>query len=95
MATEKHRRIRPGIPIPPGEILAEELEARNMTPLALASMLECTLEKIESIIEGRTPLTRETAFALEKSLGSKASIWLNLESNYRATKAEIEGNNTP
>ncbi len=94
MATEKHERIYSNIAISPGEILSEELEARDMTTSELASILGYAPEVVDGIITGESPLTRETALALEKALGSKANIWLNLESSYRTTKAEIE-RNTP
>ena len=90
MATEKKVRLRSNIAIPPGELLAEELEARRMTPSELASSLECTAEIVDGIIAGETPITREAALALENVLGLKAQVWLNLESSYRATKAEID-----
>ena len=81
--------------ISPGEVLAEELEAREMTHFELASSLGYTADVVEGIIAGESPVTRETALALEKTLGSKASVWLNLESNYRESKAEIEGDALP
>ena len=90
MATEKKVRLRSNIAIPPGELLAEELEARRMTTLELASSLECAVEIVNGIIAGETPITREAALALENVLGLKAQVWLNLESSYRATKAEID-----
>ena len=90
MATEKKVRLRSNIAIPPGELLAEELEARRMTTLELASSLECAVEIVDGIIAGETPITREAALALENVLGLKAQVWLNLESSYRATKAEID-----
>ena len=82
--------MRSNIAIPPGELLAEELEARRMTPSELASSLQCAVEIVDGIIAGETPITREDALALENVLGLKAQVWLNLESSYRATKAEID-----
>ena len=82
--------MRSNIAIPPGELLAEELEARRMTPSELASSLECAVEIVDGIIAGKTPITREAALVLENFLGLKAQVWLNLESGYRATKAEID-----
>ena len=90
MAIEKKVRLRSNIAIPPGELLAEELEARRMTPSELASSLECAVEIVDGIMAGETPITREAALALENVLGLKAQVWLNLESSYRATKAEID-----
>ena len=90
MATDKKVRLRSNIAIPPGELLAEELEAREMTPLELASRLGWAVDVVEEILRGERPIRRETALGLEKALGSKAQIWLNLESGYQATKAKIE-----
>ena len=90
MATERHGRIHTNIAISPGEVLSEELEARSMTRSELASNLGCGQKVVDQIIAGESPVTRETALALEKTLGSKASVWLNLETNYQAAKAEIQ-----
>ncbi len=66
-----------------------------MTPSELASSLECAAEIVDGIIAGETPITRESTLALENVLGLKAQVWLNLESNYRESKAEIEGDALP
>ena len=62
-----------------------------MTLSELASSLGYEQKVMDEIISGELPITRETALALEKTLGSKAGIWLNLETTYRAAKAKIEG----
>lgn len=95
MSSNSKDNFHSNIAILPGEILAEELEAREMTPLELASSLGYTADVVEGIIAGASPITREAALALEKTLGFKAGVWLNLESNYRESKAEIDGDALP
>jgi len=44
---------------------------------------------INEIIAGKTAITTDTAFQLEKVLGVPASFWNRLEKNYRETKARL------
>ena len=42
---------------------------------------------MDDIINADTPVTQEIANAIEKALGIKACLWMNLESSYQATIA--------
>ena len=69
--------------IPPGEVLQEELAARNMTQQDLARAMGRPPRAINEIIHGRKALTTRTALELEKVLGVSAQLWLRLEASYR------------
>ncbi len=89
MATKKFDY--PDITIPPGEYLAEEIEARGMTQKDLASRMNRPLNAINEIINGKKAITAETALQLEEVIPEiPARFWLNLETDYQITKALIK-----
>lgn len=75
------------LPIPPGEVLAEELDSRGMTRSELAAKLECPPRVINDIIRGHQVVTQDIAVRLHKALGIEASFWVNLEIQYQMTLA--------
>ncbi len=75
------------LPIPPGEILLEELEARNMTQKELAVRLGRPSQVINEIIKGKKAITSDTAVGLESVLGIEAQYWANLERDYQMVLA--------
>ena len=90
--TTKNDRIFSDLPIPPGEILEEELEARGMTQKELAARLNRPAQAISEIINAKKAITPDTAIGLEKVLGIDAHFWTNLEGNYRMTLARNRDN---
>lgn len=83
----KPPRLWSDLPIPPGEVLAEELAARGMTRKELAAQLGRPAQAVDEIIRAEKAITPDTARGLEKVLGIAADFWLNLESTYRLTLA--------
>ena len=88
MAT-KAAQASSDLAIPPGELLEEEIEARGMTQRDLARETGRPPQTINEIIRGRKRITADTALDLERALGTPASFWLNLESNYQLTQARL------
>jgi len=87
MATE---RIWPDVAIPPGETLAETLEAVGMSQAELARRAGRPVQAVNEIIRGTKAITAETALQLERVLGVPATLWTRLEENYRLNKARLE-----
>ena len=85
--TTKNPSIFSDLPIPPGELLAEELEARGMTQKELAARLGRPAQVVNEIINGKKAITPDTAIGLAKVLGIEAQFWTNLEANYQMTLA--------
>lgn len=86
--TIKPTRVFSDLPIPPGEVLAEELEARGMTQLELAVGLNRSPQVIDEIIEGKQVVTQSIAIALSEVLeGIDADFWTGLEARYRRALA--------
>jgi antitoxin HigA-1 len=77
-------------PIPPGEVLREQLEALNMSANALAAALHVPANRISAILNAERELTPDTALRLERFFGTSAQFWLNLQMNYDLRKAELE-----
>ena len=82
------------MPIPPGEILAEELEARGMTQRELAARLGRPAQVVNEIVNAKKAITSDTALGLETVLGINAHYWANLESRYQMTLAQQRAQDT-
>ena len=81
----------PDIAIPPGEYLAEEIEARGISQKELARRMGRRLNAINEIVKGMKSITAETALQLEEvMLEIPARFWLNLETDHQLTKALID-----
>ena len=78
----------PDIAIPPGEYLAEEIEARGFSQKELARRMGRPINAINEIINGKKAITAETALQLEEVMPEiPARFWLNLETDYQLIKA--------
>lgn len=75
---------------PPGDTIADLVEERDWTQAQLADRLGYTTKHVSHLINGKAPITEETAIKLERVLGSTAEFWLNREAQYRAQLAKIE-----
>jgi addiction module HigA family antidote len=76
------------IAIHPGEHLAEELEALDMSAAALARQLKVPTNRITEIINGQRGITGDTALRLAHFFDTSAEFWLNLQSLYELRLAE-------
>jgi HTH-type transcriptional regulator/antitoxin HigA len=80
-------RRRPAEVFPPGDFIAEELEARGWSQGDLARILGRLLQALSAVIRGKEAITRETAVGLGAAFGTSAEIWLNLENSSRLHRA--------
>jgi addiction module HigA family antidote len=76
------------IPIHPGEVLAEDLEALDMSAASLARQLEVPTNRVTEILNGQRAITGDTALRLAHFFGTSAQFWLNLQSLYELRLAE-------
>lgn len=74
----------------PGDTIQEHIDAIGMSQAELAERLGRSKEKLNELIKGKAPITKETATKLEYVLGVPASFWLNLERQYQDELLEIE-----
>ena len=69
--------------IHPGEILREEfLKPLELTSRQLASDIDVPPSRISEIINGRRPVTADTALRLAAYFKMDARFWLNLQAEY-------------
>jgi antitoxin HigA-1 len=68
--------------IHPGEHLAEELKALDMSAAGLARQLDVPTNRITQILNGTRAITGDTALRLAHFFGTSAEFWLNLQSLY-------------
>jgi addiction module HigA family antidote len=68
--------------IHPGEHLAEELEALDMSAAELARKLGVPTNRITQILNGTRSVTGDTALRLAHFFGTSAQFWLNLQNLY-------------
>ena len=81
----------PDVAIPPGEYLAEEIEARGLSQKELARRMGRPTNAVNEIINGKKAITAETALQLEAVMPEiPARFWMNLESDYQLIKALIK-----
>jgi len=74
----------------PGETLAETLKAKSMTQAEFSLRSGLSEKTISQIINGKAPITHESALAFERVLGASAQFWMNRETRYREYLARIE-----
>lgn len=83
-------RFDPDYAVPPGETLAETIDALGMSQRDLAERTGLTEQSINRIIKGTQPISRETAEKLELVTSVPAAMWNSLEASYRERCAKLE-----
>jgi antitoxin HigA-1 len=68
--------------IHPGEHLAEEIRALNLSAAELARNLNVPTNRITQILNGKRAITGDTALRLAHYFGTTPEFWLNLQSLY-------------
>ena len=74
----------------PGDSIQEHIDHIGMSQAELAERLGRSVPKLNELIKGKAPITKETATKLEYVLGVPASFWINLERTYQDELLEIE-----
>jgi addiction module HigA family antidote len=77
----------PDYAIPPGASILEFIKEMGMTQADLARRMGRPPEQVNRLIKGHVSLEPDTALQLERTLGIKASFWLNLDAAYQEHKA--------
>jgi addiction module HigA family antidote len=80
---KKRYPYEPNYIVTPGEVLQETVDALGMTQAELATRTGLSKKTVNQIIQGREPISSETAFRLERVTGAPARFWMNLETNYQ------------
>ena len=70
----------PPVAIHPGEHLAEELRALNMSASEFARRIKVPTNRVTGILNGRRAITGDTALRFAHFFGTSAEFWVNLQS---------------
>ena len=74
--------------IHPGEHLADQLKALDMSAAELGRQIKVPPNRITEIINGQRAITGDTALRLGHFFGNTPQFWLNLQSIYDLRVAE-------
>ena len=80
--------IEPSEPIHPGEVLKDEIEYRGISQRKLAEQIGISYKVINDILNGRRPITTNTALFLEAALGYPAHILTGMQVDYNMQTAK-------
>jgi addiction module HigA family antidote len=80
--------MMPVTAIHPGQHLAEELDALDMSAAELARKLRVPTNRVTQILNGTRSITGDTALRLAHFFGTSAQSWLNLQNLYDLRLAE-------
>lgn len=83
----KPDELQPSEPIHPGEMLKDELEARGMSQRKFAGLIGMPYTAFNEIINGKRPITTDTALKIEAATGISANIWVALQADYNMQTA--------
>jgi addiction module HigA family antidote len=78
------------VTIHPGEHLAEELRALNMSASELARRIKVPTNRVTGILNGRRAITGDTALRLAHFFGTSAEFWVNLQGLHDLHVAEAK-----
>ena len=66
----------------PGNVLREELRARDMSANQLALAIRVPANRVTAILRGDRAVSAETALRLGRYFGTGPEFWMNLQSRY-------------
>lgn len=76
-------------PTHPGEILLQEfLEPMQLTQMELAHRMGISVQRINTLINGKRDMTAETAILLSRALKTTPEFWMNLQDAYDLYEAQ-------
>ena len=78
-----NERFAPDYAVAPGAVLEEHLAVRGLSQTKFAKLCGRSPKLISEIISGKAPIEPATALEFERVLDLEASIWLDIESDYR------------
>lgn len=84
------KKFTPNYAVHPGESLVEALDTISLKQKELSLRTGLTEKHISEIVQGKSPITPETALKLEYVLSIPASFWLELQRSYDENIAREE-----
>ncbi|TWT36634.1 helix-turn-helix protein [Posidoniimonas corsicana] len=80
----------PAEPIPPGEYLQDELDARGWTHEDLSEVTGITRRQIANIVKGKSGVTPESAKAIAAAFDQEPATWMNFQVAFELANAAVE-----
>jgi addiction module HigA family antidote len=70
-------------PMHPGQVLAEVyMKEMGLNQSTLAAKVGCAHRKINEIVNGKRGISADFAIDLERTLGTSAEMWINMQASY-------------
>lgn len=88
--TKQDSRFEPRWVSPPGDSIQDRLEELGWSQAEFAKRTGYTPKHVNLLVNGKAPLTQDTASRLEKVVGGPVRFWLSREAGYRAALARKE-----
>ena len=82
--------LTPFEPSHPGELIRDELEARNLTQARLAESIGVSPSLLNEIIKGKRGVNTEMALLIEAALNVPADLLLALQNDYNMQVAKSD-----
>lgn len=79
----------PFVPTHVGELLKDELDARNMKQSELSELTGIQKPILNAVIKGKRALTPEMALLIESALDVPATLLMNVQTQYRLDCAKL------
>lgn len=90
MSAIKLNTLTPAHLIHPGEILEDELKARNISQVDFAKTIDIKRSQLNEYIKGKRDFNNELCLLVSTALEMEESIWLNLKQNYELDKLKVD-----
>lgn len=87
------KQLVPALAIHPGEILLDELKARNIKQNEFASLIGYEATQLNEIIKGKRDINAEFALLIGKALEIDPEYWMRLQTQHDLDKVRIEDKN--
>ena len=70
-------------PMHPGQVLAEVyMKELDLNQSTLAAKIGCAHRKINEIVNGKRGISADFAIDLERTLGTSAEMWMNMQASH-------------
>lgn len=77
----------PSMPIHPGEMIKDELQARGISQKRFAEIIGVSHTVLNEVLNGKRPVTTEYALKIEAATDIPAYIWINMQTAYNMQTA--------
>lgn len=84
------KKITTDVLLHPGEVLCDELEAREIKQKDFAQKIKLQPPHLNALLKGKRHVSARIAIKLEKELGIDADFWLRVQMTYDLAVARKE-----